>query len=78
MTFPDWLKFRLVDELTYEIDVRFQEKFMTNDTLCLILSSAFRTFFVGSFFKAIHFHICYTIYRYQATDTNLFSTFFVN
>jgi hypothetical protein len=31
LTFADWLKFRLIEELTYEIDVRFQEKFLTND-----------------------------------------------
>jgi hypothetical protein len=27
LTFADWLKFSLIEELTYEIDVRFQEKF---------------------------------------------------
>jgi hypothetical protein len=36
LTFPDWLKFCLIEELTYEIDVKFQEKFMTNDALDLI------------------------------------------
>jgi hypothetical protein len=31
LTFADWLKFSLIGELTYEIDVRFQEIFLTND-----------------------------------------------
>jgi hypothetical protein len=30
LTFADWLKFSVIEELTYEIDVRFQEKFLTN------------------------------------------------
>jgi hypothetical protein len=32
----DWFKFSLTEELTYEIDVLFQEKFLTNDALDLI------------------------------------------
>jgi hypothetical protein len=36
LTFADWLKFSLVEESTYEIDVLFQEKFLTNDAQCLI------------------------------------------
>jgi hypothetical protein len=36
LTFPDWLKFSLIEKLTYEIDVLFQEKFLTNDALDLI------------------------------------------
>jgi hypothetical protein len=33
LMFADWLKFSLIEELTYEIDVWFQEKFLTNDVL---------------------------------------------
>jgi hypothetical protein len=36
LTFADWLKFNLIEELTYEINVLFQEKFLTNDALDLI------------------------------------------
>jgi hypothetical protein len=36
LTFADWLKFSLIEELTYEIDVSFQEKILTNDALDLI------------------------------------------
>jgi hypothetical protein len=36
LTFADWFKFRLIEELTYEIDVCFQEKFPTNDALDMI------------------------------------------
>jgi hypothetical protein len=41
LTFADWLKFSLIEELTYEINVGFQEKFLTNDALDLIGSPAF-------------------------------------
>jgi hypothetical protein len=41
LTFADWLKFSLIEELTYEIDVWFQEKFLTNDAVDLIWSPAF-------------------------------------
>jgi hypothetical protein len=41
LTFADWLKFSLIEELTYEIDVWFQENFLTNDALDLIGRSAF-------------------------------------
>jgi hypothetical protein len=34
--FADWLKSSLIEELTYEIYVRFQEKFLTNNALDLI------------------------------------------
>jgi hypothetical protein len=30
LTFADRSKFSLIEELTYEIDVRFREKFLTN------------------------------------------------
>jgi hypothetical protein len=40
-TFADWLKFSLTEELTYEIDVRFQEKLLTNAALDLVGSPAF-------------------------------------
>jgi hypothetical protein len=36
LTFADWLNFSLIEELTYEIDVCFQEKILTNDALDLI------------------------------------------
>jgi hypothetical protein len=39
--FADWLKFSLIEELMYEIDVWFQEKNLMNDTLELIWSPAF-------------------------------------
>jgi hypothetical protein len=35
------LNFSLIEELTYEIDVWFEEKFLTNDALDLIWSPAF-------------------------------------
>jgi hypothetical protein len=38
----DWFKCRLIEELTFEIFVYFQEKILTNDALCLILSPASR------------------------------------
>jgi hypothetical protein len=39
LTFADWFKFKLIEELTYEIDVWLQEKFLTNDAQCLIYKS---------------------------------------
>jgi hypothetical protein len=38
LTFADknWLKFNLKEELTYKIDVGFQEKFLTNGALDMI------------------------------------------
>jgi hypothetical protein len=36
LTFADWLKFSLIEELMYEIDVGFQEKFLTNDAIDMI------------------------------------------
>jgi hypothetical protein len=41
LTFAGWLKFSVIEELTCEIDVWFQEKFLTNDALDMIWSSAF-------------------------------------
>jgi hypothetical protein len=34
--FADWLKFSMIEELTNEIDVSFQEKFLTNDARDMI------------------------------------------
>jgi hypothetical protein len=31
LTFADWLKFSVIEELTYEIDVGFQERLLTNN-----------------------------------------------
>jgi hypothetical protein len=55
LTFVDWLKLTLVEELTYEVNVRFQEKFLTNDALDLIGSPAFYDIYVwlGHCFKAV-------------------------
>jgi hypothetical protein len=39
LTFADWFKFRYLEELTYEIDVLLQEKFLTNDAQCLIFKT---------------------------------------
>jgi hypothetical protein len=51
LTFVDWFKFSLLEELPYEIDIWFQEKILTNDALDLIGSPALRlTFLVGSLF----------------------------
>jgi hypothetical protein len=36
LTFADWLKFSLIEELTYEIDGLFQETILTNDALDLV------------------------------------------
>jgi hypothetical protein len=36
LTFADWLKLSLIQELMYEIDVWFQERFLNNDALDLI------------------------------------------
>jgi hypothetical protein len=53
-TFVDSFKFRLIEEFAYEIDVWFQEKFVTNNDLILILSSPKRLkFLIASFFKAL-------------------------
>jgi hypothetical protein len=41
LTFSDWLKFSLIEELTYEIDVLFLETFLANDALDLFGSPAF-------------------------------------
>jgi hypothetical protein len=35
-TFACWFKFRVIEELTFEIDVCFQDKFLTNDALDLM------------------------------------------
>jgi hypothetical protein len=35
LTFAYWFKLSLIEELPYEIDIRIQEKFLTNDGLCL-------------------------------------------
>jgi hypothetical protein len=61
LTFADWFKFRLIEELTYEIHVWFQEKILNNDALCLILSSASRAKIFGKviFLRQLHFHIDY-------------------
>jgi hypothetical protein len=48
--FAELFKFRLIEELTYEIDVRFQE-ILTNDALRLNVSLSYC-------FK-LHFHIYY-------------------
>jgi hypothetical protein len=45
--FADWFKFSLIEELTYEIDAWFQEKFLTNDALDLIWSPASRAEIFG-------------------------------
>jgi hypothetical protein len=36
LTFADWLKFSLIEELTYETNDLFQEKFLINDALDFI------------------------------------------
>jgi hypothetical protein len=36
LTSADWLKFSLIEEITYEMDACFQEKFQTNDALDMI------------------------------------------
>jgi hypothetical protein len=36
LTFADWVKFSFIEELMYEIDVGFEEKFLTNYALDLI------------------------------------------
>jgi hypothetical protein len=36
LMFADWFKFSLIEELTYEMHVRFKEKFLINDALDLI------------------------------------------
>jgi hypothetical protein len=41
LTFADWFKFSLIEELTNKIDVLFQEKILINVALDLIGSLAF-------------------------------------
>jgi hypothetical protein len=55
LTFADWVKFIFIEELTYLIDVIFQEKILTNDSLDLIWSPACYDVYVwlGHCFKAI-------------------------
>jgi hypothetical protein len=36
LNFAYWLKFSLIEELTYEFGVLFQEKILTNDALDMI------------------------------------------
>jgi hypothetical protein len=55
LTFVDWLKFSLIKELTYEINVSFQEKILTNYALDLIGSPAFLVIVS----RQLHFHIYY-------------------
>jgi hypothetical protein len=52
LTFANRLKFSLIVELTYEIDVSFQEKIQTNDALDLIGSPAV-VLWLGHSFKAV-------------------------
>jgi hypothetical protein len=65
LTFADRLKFSLIEELTYEIDVRFQENILTNGALDLIGSPAFYDVVVwlGHCFK-LQFHIYYLFEGY--------------
>jgi hypothetical protein len=55
--FADWLKFSLIEELTYEIDVWFQEKILTNDALDLVGSPTFLDVVagLGHCFKAVRY-----------------------
>jgi hypothetical protein len=56
LTFADWLKFSLIEELTYEIGIRFQENFPTNNALNF---SPARTYMFGHCFKAVTVPIYY-------------------
>jgi hypothetical protein len=59
--FAVWLKFSLIEELTYEIDVWFQEKILTNDELDMIWSPAFQDIcLVGSLFQSSYTFIFIT------------------
>jgi adenine specific DNA methylase Mod len=63
LTFADWLKFSMIEELTYEIDVRFREKFLTNGALDLMkprllrLRCLFWSLFQGSYTLPYLLHI---------------------
>jgi hypothetical protein len=57
LTFADWLKFSLIEELTCEIDVWFQEKTQNNDALDLIWSWVIMK--LGHCFKAVTFPYFY-------------------
>jgi hypothetical protein len=55
LTFADWFKFSLREHLTYEIDVLFQEKILTNNAQCLIYKHRLHglNFWLDHCFKAV-------------------------
>jgi hypothetical protein len=57
LTFTDWLKFSLIEELTYEIDVWFHDQFLTNDALIGFEAPPSRTFGWVIVSRQLHFHI---------------------
>jgi hypothetical protein len=61
LSFAKWLKFCVIEELTYEIDVWLQEKILTNDALTWFEAVPSRTQWFGwvIFAKQLHFHILY-------------------
>jgi hypothetical protein len=57
----DWLQFSLIEELTYEIDVWFQEEILTNDArLHLQARLLRRSYLVGSLFQGSYTSIFIT------------------
>jgi hypothetical protein len=61
LTFADWLKFSLIEKLIYEIDIWFQEKFVTSDAKTWFEAPPSRTYMFGwvIFSRQLHFHIYY-------------------
>jgi hypothetical protein len=47
LTFADWYKFSFLEGLTYEMNVCFQEKFLTNNALGVIGGPASRAQMFG-------------------------------
>jgi hypothetical protein len=62
LTFADWLKFSVVEELTNEIDACIQEKFLSNDALDLM-----KPRLLG--------HICLVESLFQGSYTSIFITY---
>jgi hypothetical protein len=61
LRFSDWFKFRLIEELTYEIDVILQETILTNYAQRLIFQPGLEghIFDWAIVFRPLHFHIYY-------------------
>jgi hypothetical protein len=67
LTFADWLKFSVSEELMYEIDILFLEKFLTNDALDFDLKPRLLDIHIclGHCFKAVTLPYLILIRRFR-------------